>query len=74
MPMQIIATGSYLPELIVSNDDIAIFLDTSDEWIRTRSGISTRRDGPIKLLERGDMVLLTAFGRGLSSGTVLLEW
>lgn len=74
MPMQIISTGSYLPELIVSNDDLATFLETSDEWIRTRSGIRMRRDGPINLLERGDLVLLTAFGGGLSSGAVLLEW
>ncbi|MCE5324209.1 ketoacyl-ACP synthase III [bacterium] len=42
MPIQIIATGSYLPELVASNNDLAAFLDTNDEWIRTRSGISTR--------------------------------
>lgn len=42
MSIQIIATGSYLPELIVSNNDIAEFLDTSDEWITSRSGIKNR--------------------------------
>ena len=42
MPIQIIAAGSYLPELVVSNDDLAKFLDTNDEWITTRSGIKTR--------------------------------
>lgn len=42
MSIQIISAGSYLPELIVSNDDLAIFLDTSDEWITTRCGIKTR--------------------------------
>lgn len=42
MPTYIASTGSYLPELEVSNDDLATFLDTSDEWITTRSGIKTR--------------------------------
>jgi 3-oxoacyl-[acyl-carrier-protein] synthase-3 len=42
MPVHIAATGSYLPELVVSNDDLAKFLDTSDEWITTRTGIKTR--------------------------------
>ncbi len=31
-----------MPELVVSNDDLAQFLDTSDEWITTRTGIKTR--------------------------------
>ncbi|MEQ8156943.1 MAG: beta-ketoacyl-ACP synthase III [Clostridiaceae bacterium] len=42
MSIQIISTGSYLPELIVSNDDMTSFLDTSDEWITSRSGIKSR--------------------------------
>ena len=42
MPIQVISTGSFLPELIVSNDDLSKFLDTTDEWITTRSGIKTR--------------------------------
>lgn len=36
-------TGSYLPSKRVSNDDLAERLDTSDEWIFTRSGIRARR-------------------------------
>lgn len=39
----IIGTGSYLPEKILTNDDFAKFLDTSDEWITTRTGIKERR-------------------------------
>ena len=39
---RIIGTGSYLPEKIVTNDDLARTLDTSDEWIRTRTGIRSR--------------------------------
>jgi len=36
-------TGSYAPERIVTNDDMAKIVETSDEWIRTRTGISERR-------------------------------
>lgn len=41
--MKIIGTGSALPAKEVSNDMLAGFLDTSDEWISTRTGIHTRR-------------------------------
>ena len=34
--------GSYLPEKIVTNDDLAKQVDTSDEWIRARTGIQQR--------------------------------
>ena len=40
---RIIGTGSYLPEQIVTNADLEKMLDTSDEWIRERTGISERR-------------------------------
>ena len=36
-------TGSYVPSRIVSNVDFLASLDTSDEWIRTRTGICERR-------------------------------
>jgi 3-oxoacyl-[acyl-carrier-protein] synthase-3 len=39
----IIGTGSYLPEKVLSNFEIEKFLDTSDEWIMTRTGIRERR-------------------------------
>jgi 3-oxoacyl-[acyl-carrier-protein] synthase-3 len=39
----IIGTGSYVPEKVLSNHDIEKFLDTSDEWIYTRTGIRERR-------------------------------
>ena len=38
----ILGTGSYAPEKVVTNDDMAKIVDTSDEWIRTRSGIGQR--------------------------------
>jgi 3-oxoacyl-[acyl-carrier-protein] synthase III len=34
--------GRYLPEKVVTNDDLAKLMDTSDEWIKERSGISQR--------------------------------
>ena len=39
---RIIGTGSYLPEKVVTNDDLANALATSDEWIRSRTGIRSR--------------------------------
>lgn len=36
-------TGSYAPDNIISNDDIAKLVDTSDEWISSRTGIKERR-------------------------------
>ena len=38
MGIRILGTGSYLPEKVVSNGDIAKSLDTSDEWIIEESG------------------------------------
>ena len=40
---RILGTGSYLPEKIVTNADLAKVMDTSDEWIRQRTGIRERR-------------------------------
>lgn len=40
---RITGTGSYLPEKILTNAEIATFLDTTDEWITTRTGIHERR-------------------------------
>lgn len=42
MGINLLAMGSYLPEKIMTNDDFAEFLDTNDEWIRTRTGITQR--------------------------------
>jgi len=39
---RIIGSGSYLPRNVVTNDDLAKRMDTSDEWIRTRTGIRQR--------------------------------
>lgn len=39
---RIAGTGSYLPEKVLTNDDLAKFIDTSDEWIAARTGIRER--------------------------------
>lgn len=39
----IIGTGMYVPERIVTNDELATMVDTNDEWIRQRVGIAERR-------------------------------
>lgn len=39
----ILGTGRSLPSRVVTNDDLAALMDTSDEWIRTRTGIEQRR-------------------------------
>jgi 3-oxoacyl-[acyl-carrier-protein] synthase III len=39
---KLIATGSYLPEKILTNKELESMVDTNDEWIRTRSGIEQR--------------------------------
>ncbi len=38
----LLGTGSYLPERIMTNDELSTMVDTSDEWIRARSGIGQR--------------------------------
>ncbi len=42
-PAGIIATGSYTPSRVLTNFDLEKMVDTSDEWIRTRTGIVERR-------------------------------
>ena len=42
MGIKVIGTGSYLPPKIITNDDIARSLDTTDEWIFSHTGIHSR--------------------------------
>jgi 3-oxoacyl-[acyl-carrier-protein] synthase-3 len=51
--------GTYVPERVLSNDDLSEFLDTSDEWIRTRTGIRERRISAENELT-SDVALLSA--------------
>ena len=42
MKVKIVGTGSAVPEKCVTNDDLSQWMDTSDEWIKSRTGIETR--------------------------------
>ena len=43
LPVAIAGTGSYVPERVLTNSDLEIMVETSDEWITTRTGIKERR-------------------------------
>jgi len=43
MGIQILGIGSYVPEKILTNFDLEKMVDTTDEWIKTRTGIEQRR-------------------------------
>jgi 3-oxoacyl-[acyl-carrier-protein] synthase-3 len=40
---EFIAVGSYVPDRVVTNDELTRYMETSDEWIRQRTGIQERR-------------------------------
>jgi 3-oxoacyl-[acyl-carrier-protein] synthase III len=62
---RILALGDYQPAQVVTNDDLAATLDTSDEWIRSRVGIASRRiAGPDESL--ADMAV-AAGGKALAA-------
>ena len=42
MNTKIIGTGRAVPSRVLDNAELSTFLDTSDEWIRTRTGIRSR--------------------------------
>jgi len=42
IPVAIAGTGSYLPEKVMTNKDLESIVDTSDEWITSRTGIKSR--------------------------------
>ena len=39
---KITGTGSYVPSKVMTNDDLKAFVETSDEWIQSRTGIKER--------------------------------
>ncbi|WP_027408932.1 beta-ketoacyl-ACP synthase III [Anoxybacteroides tepidamans] len=55
----ILGIGRYLPEKVVTNFDLEKMMDTSDEWIRTRTGIEERRIAPDDL-DTSDMAYFAA--------------
>src|SRR5487761_1797624 len=62
---RILAFGGYQPANVVTNDDLAKTVDTSDEWIRSRVGIASRRiAGPDETLAG---MAVAAGGKALAS-------
>ncbi len=62
----ILGTGAAIPETVLSNEDLSRFMDTSDEWIRSRTGIGQRhiatRDTTVTLAVRAAKQALAAAG------------
>jgi 3-oxoacyl-[acyl-carrier-protein] synthase-3 len=70
---RVLAFGGYQPARIVTNDDLAVTVDTNDEWIRSRVGIESRRlAGPDETV--ADMAVAAAgkalAGSGLGPGDI----
>lgn len=71
--VRIAATGRYLPERVVTNEDLSKVVETSDEWIRERTGIAERRIAPESMLaaEMGELAARQALERaGVAPGEV----
>lgn len=64
IPIKLSALGIYVPTKVMTNHDIAKIVDTSDEWIRTRTGIIERR---IAAPEENTSTLATAAARQVLS-------
>lgn len=72
---KIVSVGSYVPENVMMNKDFEKFLDTSDEWIATRTGIRKRHIAPRDQLaaasDLGSRAAMTAIERaGLEPGDI----
>jgi 3-oxoacyl-[acyl-carrier-protein] synthase-3 len=65
--------GKCLPPAVLSNADLATFLETDDEWIRTRTGIRERRISHVRLEELAYVAASRALAAaGLAAGAVEL--
>ena len=79
---RVCGTGSYLPIRTVSNDELSHVMETSDEWIRERTGIRFRHvaleettsdmaaEAAARALKNGDLNCDIFFGCDLSIGCV----
>jgi len=69
--VEIVATGRYLPERVMTNKDLESIVETSDEWIRERTGIRERRiaDADVGAAEMGARAARIAMERaGVQAG------
>ena len=69
--VKIIGTGSYVPEKVLTNFDLEKMVDTSDEWIHTRTGMSERRIASDK--DKASDLAVKAAHRALKDGGVTPE-
>ncbi len=77
MYAKITGTGSYLPETIVTNKDLEKKVDTTDEWIRTRTGIEKRHvaaadETTCDLAEKASRAALEAAGRSAADVDMII--
>jgi len=70
MSFRIVSTGSFLPPRVVTNDELATFLDTSDQWITERTGVKERR---VCVTETASTLAIEAGRRALEAGGVRAE-
>ncbi len=72
MRSQILGTGHFLPEHVRTNDELAQLVETSDEWIRDRTGIRERRIAPPDL-QNSDMAAAAARRALEAAGTAATD-
>jgi len=70
MSFKIVATGSYVPPRVVENAELETFLDTSDEWISTRTGVRSRH---VSETETASSMAYEAAKRALEMGKTAPE-
>lgn len=70
MPARIIGTGISLPSLVVSNTELEKIMDTSDEWIKSRTGIEERH---IAVEETTTSMAVEASERAMQSAKIEAE-
>ena len=70
MKVKITGTGSCLPKLRVTNDDLGQIMETSDEWIRSRTGIIARH---IAVEETTTGMSTEAAGKALKNAEISAE-
>jgi hypothetical protein len=70
---ELIGFGHYLPQKILTNDDLSNMVETSDEWIRTRTGICSRHisEDETTSVMAGKAVTMALENAGLSGKTVI---
>lgn len=70
MRTKIIGTGSYLPKKVVTNDDLAKTIDTSDEWINARTGIRQRLCADYRGTESSSLMAIEAAKRAIDMAKI----